>query len=136
MREFLAFITAIQFSDVIDIVAVTALVFLVLVILRGTRSPAAMRGMLGVVLLALLVYMGAQALHLTATSLLFERFWVVIVLIFLIVFQNEFRKAFTDIGQLRVFRRFFSHGGAHIDDLLQAVRIFSRQKTGALICIE
>jgi diadenylate cyclase len=136
VREVLSFITAMQLSDVLDILVVTSLVYIVLAILRGTRSSAAMRGMLGVLLLAFFIYTAARVLRLSATSLIFERFWIVIVLVFLIVFQNEFRKALTDMGQLRVFRRFLARGGVHIDELLQAVKTFSRQKIGALICIE
>ncbi len=136
MQEALRFLMTVRVPDVIDILVVTMMIYLVLMILRETRSNAAMHGLVGVVVGGFLVYMVARLIGLTATSLLFEQFWVVIVLIFLIVFQNEFRKALTDFGQLRVFRRFFARGGEHIEELLKAVRAFSRQKVGALICIE
>lgn len=129
-------IKSIQVPDVFDLLIVTSLIYLLLVILRETRSSAAMRGLLGVLVSGSLLYAVARIFQLTTTRLLFERFWIVIVLIFLIVFQNEFRKALTDFGQLRVFRRFFAGGGVHIEELLKAVRTFSRQKIGALICIE
>jgi diadenylate cyclase len=136
MDEILSIIRSIQLFDIFDLLIVTALVFTVLSILRGTRSSTAMRGLLGVMVTGFLLYSIARVFHLTTTKLLFERFWIVIVLVFLIVFQNEFRKALTDFGQLRVFRRFFSGGGIHMEELLKAVRVFARQKIGALICIE
>jgi diadenylate cyclase len=125
-----------RIPDVIDILIVGTLIYVLLVILRETRSSAAMHGMIGIILAGFLLYTLSRFVHLSATAMLFEKFWIVIVLVFLIVFQNEFRKALNDIGQLRVFRRFFARGGEHIEELLRAVRAFSRQKTGALICIE
>ncbi|MBX7245910.1 MAG: diadenylate cyclase CdaA [Candidatus Sumerlaeaceae bacterium] len=125
-----------RLHDIADILVVTMLVYTVLAMIRETRSPAAMRGLLGVIVGGFFIYTVAKLLNLTTTTLLFEQFWVVIILIFLIVFQNEFRKALTDLGQLWVFRRLFARGGAHMEDLVKAVRSFSRQKVGALICIE
>lgn len=122
--------------DVVDILVVTLLVYAVLAILRETRSSAAMRGLVAVVLAGFFVYTIARVLQLTTTTILFERSWIVVVMVFLIVFQNEFRKALTDTGQFWAFRRFFSRGGVHIDEVLKAVRSFSRQKIGALVCIE
>lgn len=136
MRDILDFFGSIQLPDLLDIAIVTVLIYLVLSVLRETRSSTAVRGLLGVVLAGIVVYGLARVLDLTTTRAMFERFWVVLVLAFLIVFQNEFRRALTDVGQLYIFRRFFSGGGVHIEELLKAVRIFSRQKIGALICIE
>lgn len=136
MQNILSFIYAIRLADLLDIGIVTIVVYLALAVLKETRSSAAVRGLIGVVLGGFLVYTLARVLNLTATSLLFERFWLIILLVFLIVFQNEFRKALTDVGQLRVFRRFFAGDGAAIEELLKAVRSFSRQKIGTLLCIE
>jgi diadenylate cyclase len=136
VRDLLSFLTSVRVTDVLDILIIAGLIYMVLRILRESRSFAAIRGLLGVVLTGLVIYILARTLNLVTTKLLFERFWIVVVLVFLIVFQNEFRKALTDFGQLRVFRRFFLHGGVHIDELTKAVRTLSRQKTGALICIE
>jgi diadenylate cyclase len=124
-------------SDLLDIAIVAAIVFILLAILRETRSSSALQGLVGVIVGAIFLYGFARIFGLTATVMLFEKFWIVIVLIFLIVFQNEFRKALTDVGQLRLFRRIFApNSGEHLDEVLKAVRAFSRQKIGALICIE
>jgi diadenylate cyclase len=69
--------------------------------------------------------------------LIFENFWIVVVLVFLIVFQNEFKKALTDVGQMRVFRPFFPRREIDIlDQLLQAVKLMARDHVGALIVFE
>ncbi len=137
MTQIWDLLISVHLSDLLDIAIVATIVFLLLAIVRETRSSAALQGLVGVIVGLIFLYGFARILNLTATVMLFEKFWIVIVLIFLIVFQNEFRKALTDVGQLRLFRRIFApHTGEHLDEVLKAVRAFSRQKIGALICIE
>lgn len=136
MDQLLDFLLTVRIADFVDIAIVAFIIFLVLAILRETRSSAALQGLIGVIIATVLLYGFARVLQLTATVMLFEKFWIVIVLVFLIVFQNEFRKALADVGQLRLFRRIFARSGEHLEEVLRAVRAFSRQKVGALICIE
>lgn len=132
----LNYITGIRFSDALDIAIVTGMVYLLLTVLKETRSTAAMRAVLGVITGCFFVYTLARWLNLTATAMLFERFWIIIILSLLIIFQNEFRKALMDLSQIQVFRRFFTGGGVALEEVLKAVRTFSRQKVGTLLCIE
>lgn len=136
MSEIARFLRTINLTDVADITIVAMIVFALLMVLRETRSPAAMKGLVGLAAVGFVLYAVARTFNFLTTTLLLEQFWVVGVLVFLIVFQNELRKALTDFGQVRVFRRLFARGGEHIDEILKAVRVLSRQKTGAIICIE
>ena len=136
MQEIVGFIKSMQVQDVLDILLVTAIIYFILSVIRESRSPTAMRGLLGMMLAAVAVYTLARLLDLTTTTMLFERFWLVLVLLFIIVFQNEFRKALTDLGHMWVFRRLFMRNTAAVDEIVKAVRTFSRQKVGALICLE
>jgi diadenylate cyclase len=129
-------LSTLRLSDAMDIAVVTLIFFGFLIVLRETRSTSAVRGILVVIAVCLFLYLMARWLRLTATAILFERFWIIVLLALLIIFQNEFRKAIMDIGQLRAMRRFFISGGISIDEVLKAVRIFSRQKIGTLICVE
>jgi diadenylate cyclase len=136
LSQIVDFFFALRLEDVFDIAIVTGMFFILLGILRETRSSAALQGLVGVIIGLLFLYGIARIFELSATVMIFEKFWIVIVLMFLIVFQNEFRKALTDVGQLRLFRKIFARGGERLDEVLHAVRAFSRQKIGAIICIE
>lgn len=136
MLELIRVLRTIGFTDAVDILIVGLIIFALLMVLRETRSPAAMKGLVTLTAVGFVLYLAAISIGLTTTTLLMEKSWVVAVLVFLIAFQNEFRKALTDFGQLRVFRRLFARGGEHFEEVLKAVRAFSRQKTGAIICIE
>ncbi len=136
MGDILDFLTSMRLADLFDIAIVASLIFVLLAIVRETRSSAALQGLVGVIVGMILLYGVATIFGLSATMMIFEKFWIVIVLMFLIVFQNEFRKALADVGQLGLFRRIFARGSEQLDEILRAVRSFSRQKIGALISIE
>ena len=102
MTDTLSLLFSIQFRDILDICIVAAVVYLVLWVVRQGRSATAMRGLLGLMLAGIFAYVLARGFYLVTTTLIFDKFGVVIVLVFVIVFQNELRKALTDFGQLWV----------------------------------
>lgn len=132
----LGFLGSFRLLDVVDIAIVAAMVFAVLALLRETRSAPAMRGVLGMLVGGFLIYTLARTLGLVATAQVFERLWVVLAIGFIVAFEKDLRKALTDMGQARAFRRLFAGDGAGLDEVTKAVRSFSRQKIGALLCIE
>jgi diadenylate cyclase len=137
MKEFWSLITSMQITDVIDILLVAGLFYLLFSLLKETRSAVALRGLIGVLLLSFLIFFIAKYAHLNAVATIFERFWVIGVLVFIIVFQNEFRKALTEVGQIKIFRHFFvSSSGRYCDEMVKAVGTMSSRKIGALIAIE
>jgi diadenylate cyclase len=136
MKELLAIIAGMQFSDVIDIVLVSVLFYFLFALLKETRSAVALRGLISIMILSFLGFFLAKVFNLSAVRLIFERFWIVILLVFLIVFQNEFKKALTDIGQLKVFRHFFHQSGVFLEEILKAIGIMSSRRIGALIAVE
>lgn len=136
MREQLSLFTTMDLSDVFDILLVAALFYFIFTLLKGTRSWVALRGMITLLLFSFLIYFFARVARLPAVAMIFENVWIVIVLVFVFVFQNEFKKALTDVGQLRIFRALFTPSGQYVNEVVQAVRIMSTRHVGALIAIE
>lgn len=124
------------FPDVVDILMVATLFFMLFSLLRETRSYAALRGLMIILIGSFFFFFVAKFLKMSALTLIFERFWIIAVLVFLIVFQNEFRKALTDIGQIRLFRVLFHPSGQYLDEIIKAVMVMSARNVGALIAIE
>jgi diadenylate cyclase len=122
--------------DVIDILLVAAIFYLLFSLLRETRSSVALRGLVGLLLFSFLVYFMAEAARLNAVTLIFRSFWIVVVLVFIVAFQHEFKQALTNIGQTRLFRVFFSQSVEFLDELIRAVSMMAKQRVGALIAIE
>jgi diadenylate cyclase len=136
MQQILGLLKNIGIVDAADILLMSALFYLILSLLRGTRSSVALRGLVALILISFGGYIAAKSLNLTGVAYVLGNFWIIIVLIFLIVFQNDFKKALTDLGQMRIFRAIFKQSGEYLEDLVKSVEIMSVRKTGALIAIE
>lgn len=137
MEELIATVANIGWNDVLDILLVTVFFYAIFALLRGTRSYVALMGFITVMMATLLLFLLARTWELRALSMIFNRFWIIVVLIFLIVFQSEFRKMLTDIGQMRLFRSFFAtRERVAIDEIVQAVTVMAGRNIGALIAFE
>jgi len=123
--------------DVLDILLVTLFFYALFLMLRYTRSFVALMGFVLVIFLSLSLYLIARSFDLKAMILIFQFFWIFIILVFLIIFQNEFRKVMTDIGRMKFFRSFFpAREREAVDELIEAIMAMSARHTGALIAIE
>lgn len=137
MQELIGTIINMRLADAFDILLVSLFFYGIFALLRETRSVVALTGFITVMVSSLLLFLVARTWNLQAMVLIFKHFWVVVVLIFLIVFQNEFKKALTDIGQMRLFRTFFpSRERDVLDEIVQAVQIMAGRNVGALIAFE
>ena len=83
-------------GDVVDVGVVAVLVWLVLRYLRSTRARPALAGLL----LLGAIYLLARWLALELTAALFQAFFAVLVLILVVVFQEDLRRAFERLGAL------------------------------------
>lgn len=136
MRLLWGLIISMQWNDVIDIVLVSCIFYSLFRLLRESRSSVALEGMLTLLLLSFFTFFLAKFLNLNALELVFERFWIVIVLAALILFQNEFKRALVDLGQLRILRALFQHSSQYVDEIIAAMQTMSTRRIGALIAIE
>ena len=123
-------------TDLLDIFLVTLLLFYLLKFLRGTRSVQVIQGLVLMIIGTLLVSVMANNLHLDTISWILEKFWAVIIVAIVVIFAPEMRRAFTQLGQRRFFRRFFRAEEQLLIEIVQAVTTLSKRKMGALIVIE
>jgi diadenylate cyclase len=123
-------------DDLVDIIAVSIVFFIVFTLLRESRSFTALRGLVAVMSAGLFVWIVARLGNLTATQWMLERSTLLIVVVFVILFQNELKKALTDFGQTSIFRPFLQSTHFDLDEIIKAVVRMSERKVGALIAIE
>jgi len=136
MQQLWGLIRVINLIDMLDIIVMTLLFYFILSLLKGTRSSVALRGWISLIIISFGGYIVAKTLNLTGVAFIFGNFWIIIVLIFLIVFQNDFKKALTELGQMRLFRAIFKQSGEYIEELIKAAEALSTRRVGALIAIE
>ncbi len=123
-------------TDLLDIILVTLFFFYLLKFLRGTRSVQVIQGLVLLIIAVLLVSALAAYIHLDTISWILEKFWAVFIVAMVVVFAPEIRRAFTQLGQRRLFRRFFQAEEQVLIEIVQAATTLSKRKMGALIVIE
>jgi len=129
-------VKAFRWRDAVDILLVSAILYWVFLLLRGTR---AVQMLLGLLLLAG-ISLAAHRLELFSLSWILENFWSAWVLVLIILFQPELRRALTQLGHSRLFRGFL---GASLEeqshvvkDVVKAAESLAAKRIGALIVIE
>lgn len=123
-------------GDVVDIIVLTIIFFGIFTVLRESRSFTALRGLAITIALGTALWITATAAGLTATRRMLEGSLTLVFISFVILFQNELKKALTDFGQASFLRPLLQTNQFDIDEVIKAVVRMSERKIGALIAIE
>lgn len=122
-----------RWQDIVDIFLVFIIVYRVLLLIRGTRAVQMLTGF-GIILIAYF-FSDRGKLHTLHTMLV--KFFDNLILILIIVFQDEIRKALTQVGRNPFFTTTNTiEEVAILEELCQAASQLARQRVGALIVIE
>ncbi len=126
-----AWLALFSWVDVVDIATVGVLLWLAIRFVRRTRGRRALAGLM----LLGGVYLVARALRLELTAALFQGFFAVLVLVFVVVFQEELRRLFEQLGSWRRGLKQEASGLEGADAIVRAVTRLAATRTGALIVI-
>ncbi|MEJ5227271.1 diadenylate cyclase CdaA [Thermodesulfovibrio sp.] len=127
------FISQLRWQDLIDIVIVSYIIYKIFLLVKGTRAARMLIGV-GVLLgLSLL----SRFLELYTLDWLIQSFWTQIVIVLIILFQPEIRKALAQMGETPLFHRFSSAEEMKtIEEIVKASQTLANKKIGALIVFE
>lgn len=122
-----------RWQDLADILLVCVIVYRVLLLIRGTRAVQMLTGF-GIILI--FYYLSERLRFHTLHTILVE-FFNNLILILIIVFQDEIRKALTQVGR----NPFFTSTNtieevAIIEEICQAAAVLAQQRVGALVVLE
>ncbi len=118
--------------DLVDILVVAWVIYRALLVLRGTRAIQMAVG-LGI---ALLVFLGARTFHFVTLQNLLSWLLSSIVLIVVVVFQNDIRRALIRMGGTAWFTGGREQQSRVIDEVVAAATELARHRMGALIAFE
>ncbi len=118
--------------DTIDLVVVTFAIYWLLLLIRGTRAVQILVGL--IVLIALSVL--SELLQLVTVRLILENFLASAVLIIIILFQNDIRRALARVG-----RGFFPNVSPQeesqiLEEVVRAAQTLAQKRVGSLIVLE
>jgi len=118
--------------DMVDIALVGLGIYWLLLLIQGTRAIQILVGL--IVLMALSVV--SQSFQLAAVGLILENFLSSAVLIIIVLFQHDIRRALARVG-----RGFFPNVSAQqesqiVEEVIRAAQILAQKRVGALIVLE
>lgn len=122
-----------RWEDILDVLLVTLVLYNLLLLVRGTRAVQALLGILVLVVL----HQIAQAIDLPALENTLEKFFVILPLAIIVLFQHEIRRAIATFGTTS----FWSFGSRKklagtFHSIGLAATTLAERRVGALIVIE
>lgn len=132
----MAFIT-LKITDIIDILVMTFFIYRLIVAVKETRAVQLVKGLIVILIFSRL----AQALNLYTVNWLISNIFTVGLMLIIVVFQPELRRAFEKIGRSNSWITNFTRlktetNEIKSDEIASAVASMARQKIGALIVIQ
>ena len=120
------------YRDTADILIVTAGIYWLLLLIRGTRAIQILVGLIVLIALSLV----SELFELAALGMILERFLGSAVLIIVILFQNDIRRALARVG--RGFFPSFSQEQELqvVEEIVRAAGSLSQRRHGALSVLE
>jgi uncharacterized protein (TIGR00159 family) len=119
------------FFDTLDILIVATAIYWLLLLIRGTRAAQMTLGLLFIVLVWLL----SEQLELATANFILDKFLSWGVLIVIVIFQADIRRALTRVGR-GLFQAPREQGPQMIQEIVRACEALSQRRVGALIVLE
>ncbi|MHB8764492.1 MAG: diadenylate cyclase CdaA [Deferrisomatales bacterium] len=120
--------------DVIDILLVAFVIYRILVLIKGTRALQILVGLAFLVI----AYVVSQVFELFTLHWLLNAFLSSIILVVVVLFQNEIRRALAHVGMnpFLASRESSTSGAQAIEELMKASVSLANKKIGALIVLQ
>ena len=120
------------FIDLIDILIVAFVIYWLMLLVKGTRAERMLWGLAIIVL----VYFISQRMELFTLHWILSNFLSSIVIIVIVVFQRDIRRALVQVGKTSFFGRGEISKEDIFEELTKATFQMSEKKIGALIVLE
>ena len=131
MDFLLTFFTTVRWQDIVDILIVSFIIHRIMLLIRGTR---AVQMLLGIVVITV-IYFVSRELEILTLNWLLRTFLSSILLVVIIVFQHDIRRALTQVGK-SPFQKTMDVADKDLDEIIRSVFYLSKRRIGALIVIE
>jgi diadenylate cyclase len=119
-------------SDIADILIIATSFYLLFMLIRETRAVQGLK-LFAVLIIASFI---ASSLNLSVTSWILAGLWTILPLSLVIIFQPELRFALIRMGRGGLFAGLYRQKERTAFEIVEAVKLLSDTRTGALIAIE
>ena len=121
-------------QDILDILIVTYIIYRIMILIQGTR---AVQMLFGLALIFILFFV-SQRWELYTLNWILGNFLASIIIITVILFQNDIKRALAALRKDPLFRRLDEKQGEEfvVDEVVKAASFLANRSIGALIAIE
>jgi len=120
----------------VELLLIGVVVYWVVSFLEGTRGERLFRGVVFVLLVALILNLIVDRYELTRVNYLYKGFLVGIILITIVAFQPEIRRALIRLGQARFMSSSPQQLSRSVEEIINAVTQLAATRTGAIMVIQ
>jgi uncharacterized protein (TIGR00159 family) len=119
--------------DLLDILLVAFIIYRIILLIKGTRT---VQMLLGLAVL-LVVYVASQVGGLFTLNWLLDNFLSSIILVIVVIFQNDIRRALMHMGRNPFFAdQSFREDDRAVDELVRGCTALAGRRYGALLVVE
>ena len=119
--------------DTLDIIIVAFVIYRVILLIQGTRAAQMLKGFS----IIILVYFVAQKAELMILHWILTNFLSSIILVIIIIFQHDIRRALTRVGTVPFFTYSETIEESKVlDEVMKAAVSLANKKIGALVVLE
>lgn len=119
-------------QDSLDLLLVAVAVYWLLMLIRGTRAFQIVLGLMLLVAASL----AAHVFELLTLSWILEKFLASAVLIIVVLFQQDLRRALARVGRGLFPAVSQREASQMLEEIVRAVQVLARRRTGALVVLE
>jgi diadenylate cyclase len=121
-----------RFRDAIDILIIAFFIYRIIDLIRGTRAVQMLIG-LSVVFLA---FLSSQYFELYTLNWILDNFLSSILLVIVVIFQDDIRRALTEVGTRTFFGTVPKLYGQDLEEIIRAAVSLASKRIGALIVLQ
>jgi len=118
-------------KPLVEIFVISFVFYMLLLVIRGTRTAQIVKG-LGVILV---VFFLVRKFELESINWFLTKIFAFSVIAFIIIFQNDLRKALAQLGQNRIFGRTF-RSKKWAEEIVKAMVMLAKKRIGGLVVME
>jgi uncharacterized protein (TIGR00159 family) len=121
-----------RLQDAVDIGLVAFVIYSVIELIRGTRAARMLIGLCVV----FLIYLSSQVFDLYTLNWILDNFLSSVLLVIVIIFQHDIRRALIQVGSRPFFATDHRLGGQDLEEIIRAVVTMVSRRIGGLIVFE
>lgn len=132
MIDFAELIPTLRVQDAVDILLIAFVIYRIMDLIRGTRAAQMLLGL--TILFA--IFLSSQTLELYTLNWVLDTFLNSILLVIVVIFQDDIRRALTQVGTRRFFGSDVRMQQEDVEEIIRAAAALASKRVGALIVLQ